>query len=174
MPEKSEEDVLEVVIDTPRESRIKYKYEPKEKAFKLSKILPAGAVFPYNFGFLPDTRGEDGDPLDVLVLTEVSALPGCVLPSRLIGVLEAEQTEEDGTKVRNDRFIAVAEADPAYENVSSYGDLSEALRKEITHFFVSYNAVSGRKFRPFGFRSADTARVLIEKAHKPIKGKKAA
>ena len=72
----------------------------------MSKVLPLGASFPFDFGFIPSTKGEDGDPLDVLVLTEEPAFVGCVLPALLIGVLEAEQTEK-GETVRNDRLVAV-------------------------------------------------------------------
>src|SRR5919202_2577365 len=98
---------VNVIIETPKGSRNKFKYDEQRGLFKLSGVLPAGAVFPFDFGFVPSTRGEDGDPLDVLVLMDEPAFAGCLVPSRLIGVIEAEQTEE-GTTERNDRLIAVA------------------------------------------------------------------
>lgn len=101
-------DHVNVVVDTPKGSRNKYKYDEKSQIWRLSKMLPLGSVFPFDFGFIPSTEGDDGDPLDVLVLTEEPSFAGCVLPAILIGVLEAEQTEE-GNTVRNDRLIGVVE-----------------------------------------------------------------
>src|SRR5436309_9611011 len=100
---KSNGKVMEVMIETPRGKRNKFKYDSKHDRFLLCSVLPAGASFPYDFGFLPGTKGEDGDPLDVLVLMDESAFPGCVIEARLIGVLEIEQAE-DGEKYRNDRL----------------------------------------------------------------------
>src|SRR5919107_916909 len=98
---------LHVVIDTPKDSRNKYKFDEKLGVFKLGGVLPVGAFFPFDFGYIPNTRGGDGDPLDVLVLMDEPAFVGCLIPSRLIGVIEADQTE-GGRTLRNDRLIAVA------------------------------------------------------------------
>ena len=76
---------ISVTIETPRGSRNKIEYEPAKKMYSLSKILPEGMVFPYDFGFVPGTKAEDGDPLDVLVLTDEPLFPGCLVDSRLIG-----------------------------------------------------------------------------------------
>jgi len=100
--------LLNVVVDSPKGSRNKYKYEEDSGLWRLSKVLPLGMTFPFDFGFVPSTRGQDGEPLDVLILLEEPAFPGCVVPARLIGVLEAEQTE-DGRTVRNYRLLAVLE-----------------------------------------------------------------
>src|SRR6187549_1983500 len=102
-----EDDCVLVVIETPKGSPNKLAFEPRYGTFVLKGVLPAGAVFPFDFGFVPSTRGGDGDPLDVLVLMDAPVFPGCIVPSRLIGVIEAEQTE-DGETERNDRFLAVA------------------------------------------------------------------
>src|SRR5215208_1072043 len=100
-------DELNVIIETPRGSRNKFNYDGGLGLFKLGGVLPAGAVFPFDFGFIPSTLGGDGDPLDVLVLMDEPAFTGCLVPSNLLGVIEAEQTE-DGKTTRNDRLIAVA------------------------------------------------------------------
>src|SRR5438876_43986 len=100
---------LNVVIETPQGSRNKFTFDEELCLFKLGGVLPLGAAFPFDFGFLPDTMGQDGDPLDVLVLMDEPAFPGCLVPARLIGVIEAEQTEKGKTE-RNDRLIAVATA----------------------------------------------------------------
>src|SRR3982750_1608163 len=99
---------LNVVIETPKGSRNKYNFDGSLGLFKLGGVLPAGHSFPYDFGFIPQTTGGDGDPLDVLVLMDEPAFPGCLIRSRLIGVIEAEQTEHNGETTRNDRLIAVA------------------------------------------------------------------
>src|SRR5438552_18908900 len=119
-----ESGALNVIIETAKGSRNKLKYDAERGLFQLSKVLPRGAVFPFNFGFIPSTRGEDGDPLDVLVLMDEPLTTGCLVTCRLLGALEAEQTE-DGEAVRNDRLIAVVEACQAHEEVRSVGDLNK-------------------------------------------------
>src|SRR4051794_33647589 len=100
--------VVDVVIDTPKGSRNKYKYDPELRAFRLAHVLPAGSVFPYDFGSISGTRAADGDPLDVLVLNDEASFVGCVMSVRLLGGIAAKQTEK-GRRVRNDRLIGVAE-----------------------------------------------------------------
>jgi inorganic pyrophosphatase len=119
--------------------------------------------FPYDFGFLPSTRGDDGDPLDVLLLMDEPAFPGCVVPARLIGVLEAEQTE-NGKVIHNDRLIAVVETPYNPAELHSLEEVSRQRLDEIEHFFVSYNQAEGRQFRPLARRGADRARELLEDA----------
>jgi inorganic pyrophosphatase len=161
--------LLNAIIDTPRGSRNKYKYDEKSNLWRLGKVLPLGASFPFNFGFLPSTRGEDGDPVDVLVLMDEPAFPGCVVPARLIGVLEAEQTEK-GKTVRNDRLVAVVETP---YNAAEYRDLNELSAQrlaEIEHFFVSYNAQEGRQFKPLGRKGPERARELVEQGREVERG----
>src|ERR1041385_3157145 len=100
--------LVTVVIEAPRGSRNKPKYDPAIGAFRLNKVLPAGFAFPHDFGFVPSTRGPDGDPLDVLVLTSEPVFTGCVATVLLLGVLDAEQTEDVETE-RNDRLIGAVE-----------------------------------------------------------------
>src|ERR1700694_401208 len=100
---------VQVIIETPKGSRNKYAWDPKQRVFTLKKVLPEGMVFPHDFGFIPSTRGQDGDPIDVLVLMDQPAFTGCLVPSRLGGVFEGEQTE-DGKTERNDRLLAVGRA----------------------------------------------------------------
>src|ERR1700752_5285187 len=83
---------LNAIVDTPKGSRNKFKYDPRSGLFKLSGTLPLGNSFPFDFGYVPSTAGEDGDPLDVLILMDEPAFVGCLVPSKLIGVIEAEQT----------------------------------------------------------------------------------
>jgi len=152
---------LNVVVDTPKGSRNKYKFDESRGLWRLSKVLPQGMSFPYDFGFLPSTRGEDGDPLDVLLLMDEPAFPGCVVPARLIGVLEAEQTE-GGKTVRNDRLVAVVETPYKPAELHSLEEVSRQRLDEIEHFFVSYNQMEGREFKPLARRKADHAQELLE------------
>jgi len=118
----TKDDLLQVVIETPAGSRNKFAFDPDQSVFALKKVLPAGMVFPYDFGFLPQTLAPDGDPIDVLLLMDEPAYPGCLVASRLIGVIEGEQI--DGKKkVRNDRLVAVANANHMYANIRKLEDL---------------------------------------------------
>lgn len=155
-----DEGTLNAVVDTTRGSRNKFEYDMRLGLFRLGGVLPAGASFPYDFGFVPSTVGEDGDPLDVLVLMDEPAFVGCLVPARLIGVVEAEQTEEGKTR-RNDRLIAVAANSRSHEELASLGDVPANTVHEIEHFFVSYNAAKGRTFRVLGRGDAARARSLV-------------
>lgn len=150
-------------MDTPKGSRNKFKWDSDRKLFKLAGVLPAGAVFPYDFGFVPSTQGEDGDALDVLLLMDEPAFVGCLVEARLLGVIEARQTE-DGKTERNDRLIAVADESRSHEDVRSLSDLPENLLHEIEHFFVSYNSAKGKRFEPIGRAGPVRARNLVQAA----------
>jgi inorganic pyrophosphatase len=154
---------LHVIIETPKGSRNKFNYDEKHQLFKLGGVLPAGAVFPFDFGFIPSTLGGDGDPLDVLLLMDEPAFPGCLVPSRLVAVIEAEQTERDGETTRNDRLIAVAAGSHTHQKVRSLADISSILVDEIEHFFISYNQIKGKTFKPLGrFGPIKAARLIEE------------
>ncbi len=153
---------LNVVIETPKGSRNKFDYHEDLGVFVLGGILPAGAVFPFDFGFVPGTRGEDGDPLDVLVLMDEPVFGGCLVKVRLIGAVEAEQTERDGATMRNDRLIGVAASSRNHAEVHELADVSKSLVDEIEHFFVSYNEAKGKKFRPTRRADATRTRDLLE------------
>jgi len=149
-PYDLETEILNAIIDTPCGSRNKYKFDEQAAVFRLHSLLPAGATFPYDFGYIPGTRGADGDPVDVLVLMEEPAFVGCVVPARLVGIIEAEQTESDKSSERNDRLIAISTCSHRYERVKSIKDLDPMLIDEIEYFFESYNRFGGKKFRPLG------------------------
>ena len=157
--------VLHAIVDTPKGSRNKFKWDEERKLYKLSGVLPAGAVFPFDFGYVPSTAGEDGDALDVLLLMDEPAFVGCLVEARLIGVIEARQTE-DGKTERNDRLIAVAEQSRTHAEIDELADLPENLVHEIEHFFVSYNAAKGKRFEPTGRAGSRTARRLVVEGNK--------
>lgn len=164
---------LNVIIDTPKDSRNKYKFDEKLGLFKLGGVLAVGHSFPFDFGYIPQTLGGDGDPLDVLVLMDEPAFVGCLIPSRLIAVIAAEQTEEGKTET-NDRLIAVAANSRTHMDVKSLNDLNQTLIKEIEHFFVSYNEAKNKEFKLLGRFGAQRAKKLVEEGmslYKKPKGK---
>lgn len=158
---------LNVIIESPKGCRNKYTFDEEKGLFFLSGILPAGAVFPFDFGFIPNTTGGDGDPLDVLILMDEPAFTGCLVPARLIGMIEANQTE-DGKTERNDRLIAVASNSRTHTDVRSLDDINETLVDQMEHFFVSYNEIKGKKFEPLGRFGPEEAKAAVEKAIKKI------
>lgn len=153
-------DEVTVIVETPATTRSKYDYDEETGLFALAGLLPEGAVFPYDFGFLPGTLGQDGDPLDVLLLSDEPGVVGCLVSGRLIGVIEAEQTEE-GETMRNDRLIAVASPSHRYEEIQSLTGLPKRVLDELEHFFVSYNQTKGKQFKPLGRADAPRALALV-------------
>lgn len=154
---------LNVIIETPKGSRNKFNFDEEHHLFKLGGVLPAGAVFPFDFGFIPSTLGGDGDPLDVLLLMDEPAFPGCPVPARLVAVIEALQTERDGEQQRNDRLIAVAADSRTHKGVRALTDLNDVLLDEVEHFFISYNQVKGKEFKPLGrFGHIKAAQVVAD------------
>ncbi len=164
-PINKKDGLLTVIIETPAGSRNKFAFDPDQEIFALKKVLPAGMVFPYDFGFLPQTIAPDGDPIDVLLLMDEPAFPGCAVRARLIGIIEGEQL--DGKKkIRNDRLVAVAEANHMYANIRKLKDLPEQWLKELQDFFVNYHDLEGKKYRLLGCKGSDVAFALIKKAQR--------
>ena len=162
-PTLKKDDLVQVIIETPAGSRNKFAFDPDQSIFALKKVLPAGMTFPYDFGFLPQTIAPDGDPLDVLLLMDQPAFPGIAVRARLIGVIEGEQL--DGIKrIRNDRLLAVAEANHAYANVRKLTDLPKQWIKELEDFFVNYHSLEGKEYRLLGCKGADVAFQLLKKS----------
>jgi inorganic pyrophosphatase len=154
---------VHAIIDTPRGSRNKFKFDEKLGCFKLSRILPAGHVFPWDFGSVPGTRAEDGDALDVLVLLDAPTFPGCLVTVRLIGVLAARQTQS-GNTIRNDRLVAVPETPTNQPVLRRLADMEARVLDEIEHFFASYNAIQGRRFEPSERLGPEKADALLDAA----------
>jgi inorganic pyrophosphatase len=152
-------DGMNVVIETPKGARQKYVYDPETGTFRLKKILPLGFAFPFDFGFIPNTKGEDGDPLDVLVLMDEPAYPGCLVECRIAGVLEAMQ-KENHEKIRNDRIIGVASVSQLFSGIKQ---LDAIRKKQIETFFIGYNRQEGKEFIPGKWEDAKKALALISR-----------
>jgi inorganic pyrophosphatase len=156
-----------VVVETPRGSAEKYAYDPERSAFVLRKVLPTGMVMPYDFGFVPDTRADDGDPLDVIVLSELTSFPGCVMECRIIGALLAEQRDEgEARTIRNDRLIAIPPRARLLANMKAIGDVPDTVLEELEQFFVNYHRLEGGVFEPVGRADRRKALALIEEARR--------
>ena len=153
--------LITAIVETPKGSAEKYNYDAENKWFKLKKILPAGMVLPFDFGFIPGTQGGDGDPLDIIIISEFKSFPGCAMECRIIGAITAEQTEK-GKTVRNDRFFAIPEASQFFAGVKSMADLSKDMVDELEKFFINYNELEGKKFKPIKRLNAQQAMKLIK------------
>src|ERR1043165_5965158 len=135
---------IEVIIETPKGSHFKYKYDPSTKNYGVHKALPEGLTFPYDFGFIPQSKGEDGDPLDVLIFSEYSFLHKSVLSCKILGAIKAEQSKDKTKKqkmIRNDRIL---------------------VSPELSGFVSPYNALQDIIFKPLGILSANEAKEIIK------------
>ena len=162
---------LNVVVETPKGSRVKYAYDLESGFFILSKALPEGMVFPFNFGFVPNTLAPDGDPLDVLVLNEEPLISGCLLKVRPIAVIKATQRENGGKPIRNDRVIGEAigkETPPEFQSL----ELEKQTISQIEFFFTAYNKLYGKKFKVVGTGGPQKAMEIVRQAVKLQRKKK--
>lgn len=159
------------IIETPKNRRNKFDYDPESGLFELGGVLPEGMMFPYDFGFIPSTLGDDGDPLDVLVLMDEPAHVGCLLRLRMIGVIEAEQTQDGKTEINN-RLLAVSVHSWSHENITSLKELTPSFLNQLEEFFVSYNKLHGRKFKVTDRGGPKRALALIKKGMKASENKK--
>jgi inorganic pyrophosphatase len=161
----AESGMLQVIVDTTKGSPIKFKHDAKKNVYRVAHVLSAGLVFPFDFGSIPSTAADDGDPLDALILLEAPTFPGCLVPVRLLGALEAKQTTKGKTE-RNDRLIGAAAESRVYRDWKDMDDVPEKVLDEIEHFFVSYNEARGRKFRVTRRVGAAAAKRLVAAGEK--------
>lgn len=162
-PREPKTRLVNVIIDTPRGSRNKFKFDEQLGCFRLSRILPVGHVFPFDFGSVPGTRGEDGDALDVLVVMDEPAFPGCLITVHLIGAIVACQTEK-GRTISNDRVIGVPQTLINKPTIRELSELGTAQLDQIEHFFISYNAAQNRRFTPSRRCGAAQAERILRRA----------
>jgi inorganic pyrophosphatase len=161
-PFKAHKGLLRVVIETPKGSRNKFAFNDDERIFELKKVLPAGMTFPYDFGFVPSTRADDGDPVDVLVLMDEPAFPGCVLSCRPIGVIQGEQGNKQKKKIRNDRIVAVEQDAHSWADIKTIDDLGKEFCRELEEFFVNYHSLSGEQYEVLGIKGPGQALKLVK------------
>jgi inorganic pyrophosphatase len=159
------------VIETPRGSHHKFDYDPDLGCFQLKKTLPEGMTFPLDFGFVPSTLADDGDPVDILVVLDFPAAMGALVKVRLIGGIEAQQREKNGKWEENDRLIAVAEHSRTLANIKSLKDLAPDTMDQLIAFFEQYNKLEDKEFRCTGTTTAQGAKALVEKGVKTFRKK---
>lgn len=155
------------IIETPKGRRAKYDYDRETGLFRLAKLLPEGMCFPLDFGFVPSTLADDGDPLDVMVLADEACPVGALLEVRLIGVLEAEQTEQ-GKSVRNDRLLAVPVISHLYARIGTAADLDPTFVRHLSEFWINKARLEGKSFRILGVRGPAQATALVRQSAKPV------
>ena len=156
---------IPVVVETSQGARAKVEFDYRTGLLKLTKILPKGFTFPLNFGSIPGTLGDDGDPLDILLFMSDPVPCGTLVAARLIGVLEAEQ-EEKGKTERNDRLFGVAVESTEHRDLKSVNGIEKKARSELEAFFEAYNAEGGKKFRALGWFGPKRASKLIDRGRR--------
>jgi inorganic pyrophosphatase len=164
VPPFNDKKELNVIIETIKGSRNKYKFDEDMGLFRTTKVLPYGMTFPYDFGFVPGTKCADGDPLDALVMMDQPAFAGCVVNCRIIGVIRGQQSDGGGKPEENDRIVAVEKDCREFSQIKDIGDLDKKLLEELEDFFVHYNELEGRKFKLLGCKGPNKATELIEES----------
>ena len=158
------------IVETPKGGRAKYNFDPKARAFRLKTLLPEGMSFPMDFGFIPSTLADDGDPLDVMILSDEPAPTGALMAVRLLGVLEAEEREKGKTE-RNDRLLGVASPSHLYAQVRTVEDLGQTFVDHLGEFWINKDKLEGKAFRLLGVGDGKAAVALIQKAAKRARRK---
>lgn len=165
LPTWADDDHVHAVVETPRGSRAKFEFEPKLRTFTLSKPLIAGLTYPYDWGFIPSTQADDGDPLDVLIIHEAATYPGVVLICRPIGLLEVLQTKR-GKKERNDRLFVVPDRAPFEGHLQDIRRMPRRAIGELEAFFRATDALEAKQLDFRGWRGPGEAKKLIKKTQK--------
>ena len=163
LPTWAKKHVVHVVVEAPRDSKLKLKYDPGLRAITWGHPLPIGFAYPYDWGFVPSTLAADGDPLDALVLSEVASHPGVVIPCLPFGVLELEEKMDDGRE-RNDRLVVLPLEGRWTNEVRSPSQMSRETIEELEHFFLSSVFFSHKGARCLGWKGPKAAIRLIESA----------
>ena len=154
-------ELVNAVIEIPLEGISKYEYDKELHVFRLDRNLFSPVHYPGDYGFIPSTLGDDGDPLDVLVLVDTPSFPGCIQEVRPIGVLDmVDQGQGD------EKILAVGEGNPRYNDVNEYSDIYPHILKEITHFFSIYKDLEGKRVEVHGWHDAAYARDRVMQAAK--------
>jgi inorganic pyrophosphatase len=157
IPAFADEDFFHVVVEAPRGSALKLKYEPRWQVMTISRPLPLGVTFPFDWGFVPSTVAADGDPLDAMLLWDVASYPGVVVECRAIGVLQVDQNRaraDPSVRIRNDRVLAIPREARRETGVTDVADLPERVRQELEHFTIAATALEGKDARVIGWGAA--------------------
>jgi inorganic pyrophosphatase len=169
LPTHDDDGFLNVVVESPRGSRAKLRYEPQLGTFLFSRPLVLGVVYPYDWGFVPSTKAEDDDPLDAMVYHDIATYPGVVIPAKPIGVVRLTQKEDTDKKwTRNDRLLVVPAKEKRWDDATA---LEVRVREELEQFFKIVVAMTGKKVRIEGWEGPKAARLLVDKAARAAKSR---
>jgi inorganic pyrophosphatase len=163
LPTWADKSHVYAVVETPRGSRAKLEFDPKLGVFTLAKPLLVGLTYPYDWGFIPSTKAQDGDPLDVLIIHDAATYPGLVLKCKPIGVLEVVQSS-NGKQERNDRVFVVPDRSPFEGDLRDIRDLPSRAVEELEKFFAATDALESKKLRFEGWHGPGRAIKTIKKA----------
>jgi inorganic pyrophosphatase len=167
IPALTSADTFHVVVETPRGSTLKLKYEPRWEAMSISRPLALGITYPFDWGFVPSTRAADGDPLDAMLLWDVSSFPGVVVQCRAVGVLQVEQNRNNfdpSTRIRNDRIMALPVEARREREITTIADLSSRVRDELEQFAMTATLLEGKDVRVVGWDDAAAALTLVQES----------
>lgn len=163
LPAWADKHHINAVVETPRGSTCKLDFDPELKVFTLAKPLMAGLTYPYDWGFIPSTTAEDGDPLDVLIIHDSKTYPGVVLRCKPIGILELLQTKKGKKEERNDRIFAVPDRSPFEGDLQDVRRLPRRAVEELEQFFRATNALEDKELEFLGWRGPAEAIRKIKK-----------
>jgi inorganic pyrophosphatase len=154
---------LNVMVESPRGSSAKFKYDSDDDVIMLSRPLPAGLIYPYDWGFVPSTIAADGDPLDAVIVWDGTSYPGVIVPCRVIGVLNVEQTNlHSKRRERNDRLAVLPIKAPRHEGIVSIFDLTGRIRDEIERFFLHAVTFEGKELALLGWQGPLEAQAAVQ------------
>ncbi|MBV9999007.1 MAG: inorganic diphosphatase [Verrucomicrobia bacterium] len=166
LPSYSEDGSVHAVVEAPKGCLLKLKYDSKLGTFTVSRALPLGLSYPFDWGFIPSTKGPDGDPVDALILHAGSTYPGVVLACRLIGVVEMDEDNEQGRRERNDRLIVKPRWPDHLGEFKEASELPARLREEVEQFFLSTTFFSAKNAKVLGWRGPKEASAMVETGHR--------
>ena len=161
IPAQPKPGLINVLIEIPAGSKNKYEFDKDLNAFALDRVLYSSVHYPYDYGFIPNTLADDGDPLDGMVLMDQPTFPGCVIPARPIGMLEMI----DGGD-RDEKILCVPDQDPRYSQVKSLQDIAEHRLEEIAEFFRTYKNLEKKVTEILGWKDVERVIPLVEKCIK--------
>ena len=165
LPARSKRGAFFVVVESPKGSSVKLKYNPKLGAFQLARPLVSGMHYPFDWGFIPGTCAPDGDPLDAMVFFDASTYPGVIIECRALGVIRLTQNRKSGTgRERNDRLLAVPLKAPRFSAFRGPADLPARWREEIEQFFVASTKFENKDAKVLGWGSARLGEKMVDEA----------
>jgi len=146
-------EVINAVVEIPKGSRNKYEYDKENEAFNLDRVLYSSVVYPADYGFIPQSIYDDGDPMDIMVLMDQPTFPGCVIPSKPIGIMGMIDSGDKDYKI-----LAVSVNDPRYKDINNISDIPSHILKEIKEFFKTYKNLEGKKVEVLSWEDAESAK----------------